>query len=61
MQVRCAGAVCDHFKINVRTRVCAVVNLGVRCACVRPEKGSQLIPCTYLDLDECIEDKKDKS
>ena len=34
-----AGAKCDHFKLGVRTRVRAHLNLDVRGACVRPKKG----------------------
>ena len=39
-----AGAKCDLFKLEVRTRVRAVLNLDVRGACVRPKKRSQLTP-----------------
>ena len=39
-----AGAKCDHLKFEVCTRVRAHLNLEVRGACVRPKKGSQLIP-----------------
>ena len=39
-----AGAKCDPFKLEVRTRVRAVLNLDVRGACVRPKKRSQLTP-----------------
>ena len=39
-----ACAKCDHLKFLVRTRVRAHLNLEVRGACVRPKKGSQLIP-----------------
>ena len=39
-----AGAKCDPFKLEVRTRVRAVLNLDVRGACVRPKKWSQLTP-----------------
>ena len=45
-----AGAVCDHFKIKVGARVRAVVNLGVRCVCVRPQKRSQLTPWISVKL-----------
>ena len=43
-QILCAGAKCDHFKLVVRTRVRAHLNLDVRGACVRPKKRSQLTP-----------------
>ena len=42
------GAKCDHFKLGVRTRVRAHLNLDVRGACVRPKKRSQLTPCKYV-------------
>ena len=38
---------CDHFKLGVRTRVRAHLNLDVRGACVRPKKRSQLTPCYF--------------
>ena len=41
-----AGAMCDHLKLDVRTRVRAHLNLDVRGACVRPKKRLQLIPWT---------------
>ena len=41
-----AGAKCDHFKLDVRTRVRAHLNLDKRRACVRPKKRSQL-PCCF--------------
>ena len=34
-----AGAKCDHFKLEVRTRVRAHLNLNVQGVCVRPKKG----------------------
>ena len=40
-----AGEKCDHFKLGVRTRVRAHLNLDVRGACVRPTKLSQLTSC----------------
>ena len=43
-----AGAKCDHFKLGVRTRVRAYLNLDVRGACVRPKKGSQLPPWPFF-------------
>ena len=43
-----AGAKCDHFKLGVRTRVRAHLNLDVRGACVRPKKWSQLTPCNFV-------------
>ena len=45
-----AGAKCDHFKLGVRTRVRAHLNLDVRGACVRPKKRSQLTPCLLLSM-----------
>ena len=39
-----AGAKCDHFKLEVCTRVRAHLNLDVRGACVRPKKRSQPMP-----------------
>ena len=33
-----AGVKCDHFKLGVRTRVRAHLNLDVRGECVRPKK-----------------------
>ena len=38
------GAKCDHFKLEVCTRVRAHPNLDVRGVCVRPKKRSQLTP-----------------
>ena len=38
------GVKYDHFKLGVRTRVRAHINLDVRGACVRPKKRSQLTP-----------------
>ena len=43
-----AGAKCDHFKLGVRTRVSAHLNLDVRGACVRPKNRSQLTPRKYV-------------
>ena len=45
-----AGAKCDHFKLEVRTRVRAHLNLDLRGACVRPKKRSQLTPCLLLSM-----------
>ena len=45
-----AGAKCDHFKLEVRTRVCAHLKLDVRGACVRPKKPSQLTPCSFSKM-----------
>ena len=42
-----AGAMCDHLKLDVRTRVRAHINLDVRGACVRPKKRSQPMPCCF--------------
>ena len=47
-----AGARCDHFKWEMRTRVHAHLNL----ACVRPKKGSQLTPCLFNRLYSQISD-----
>ena len=46
---KCAGARCDPFKLKVRTRVRADLNLDVRGACVRRKKRSQLTPCLAKD------------
>ena len=46
---KCAGARCDPFKLEVRTRVRADLNLDVRGACVRRKKRSQLTPCLAKD------------
>ena len=35
---------CDHLKLDVRTRVRAHIDLDVRGACVRPKKRSQPMP-----------------
>ena len=43
-----AGAKCDHFKLSVRTRVGAHLNLDMRGACVRPKKRSQLTPWYFV-------------
>ena len=48
-----AGAKCDHFKLGVRTRVRAHLNLDVRGACVRPKKRSQLTPCMCIVYIPC--------
>ena len=45
-----AGAKGDHFKLGVRTRVRADLNLDVRGACVQPKKRSQLTPCKVISL-----------
>jgi hypothetical protein len=37
--VKCAGAKCDHNKLNKRTRVRANQNLDVRGACMQRQKG----------------------
>ena len=47
---KCAGAKCDPFKLEVRTRVRAVLNLDVRGAFVRPKKRSQLTPCSIKSI-----------
>ena len=45
--IKGAGAKCNHFKLELRTRVRAHLNLDVQGACVRPKKPSQLTLC-YL-------------
>ena len=39
---------CDHSKLEVRTRVRADLNLDVRGACMRPKKWSQPMPCYQI-------------
>ena len=48
-----AGAVCDHHKMKVRTRVRAHWNLDVRVACKRRKNRSQPMPC-LLGRATCI-------
>ena len=38
-----ACADCHHCKFKLRTHVRAVMNLGVGCACLQPEKNSQCV------------------
>ena len=47
MQGEGAGAMCDHLKLEVRTRVRAHPNLDVRGVCVQPKKRLQLTPCQF--------------
>ena len=43
------GAKCDHFKLGVRTRVRAHLNLEVWAECVRPKNGRNSVI-----LEQCV-------
>ena len=48
---------CDHLKLDVRTRVRAHINLDVRGACVRPKKRSQPMPWNLVTFDKKYEEQ----